>query len=132
MTWPQIYLLFPGNAQEALEFYRSVFGGEVETHTFAEFGRHDGAPDLLAHASLQGDVSLYLADAGADEDAVNLTGAMLSLLGNEPERQRAWFDRLASTGRVVTPLERRPWGAIDGQVIDPFGVRWLVGFPVDS
>ena len=36
--------------------------------------------------------------------------------------------RLAAGGRVVPDLQRRPWGASDGQVVDRFGVHWLIGF----
>ena len=34
--------------------------------------------------------------------------------------------------RVVADLERRPWGASDGQVVDRFGVHWLIGFEGDE
>jgi len=43
-----------------------------------------------------------------------------------------WFARLAEGGRVIDNLQVRPWGASDGQVIDRFGVRWLIGFEGDS
>ena len=35
---------------------------------------------------------------------------------------------LSDGGRVVDDLQRRPWGASDGRVIDRYGVPWLVGF----
>jgi PhnB protein len=45
---------------------------------------------------------------------------------------RTWFARLADGRTVVDDLERRAWGAFDGQVIDRYGVRWLIGFEVDA
>jgi len=123
------YLLFPGNAEEALGFYRSVFGGELRFNTFREFGRADGPADAIAHGVLTGPVPLYGADAGADEDAVHLSGMFLALLGTaEPAILHEWFDALGSDGRVLEPLDPGAWGAADGQLIDRYGVRWLVGY----
>jgi PhnB protein len=54
---------------------------------------------------------------------------MLSLLGASDETTlRTWFERLAAGGTVVEDLQERPWGASDGQVIDRFGLHWLIGF----
>lgn len=132
MSWPQVYVLFPGNAREALEFYQSCFGGDLELFTYQQFQRLDGPPDAIAHGQLRGPVEILAADAGPDEDAVALNGLMLSVLGDDEAKLRAWFDTLAATGRVVDPLQKRPWGDCDGQVIDQFGLRWLIGFGAKS
>lgn len=160
MTAPVPYLLLPGSAREALEFYRGVFGGEVEMFTREQFGRTDPPLDAIAHGMLRGNVDLYIADAdGASEDAepsdadtvpsgadtvpagadVIPAGAgasaekqgahMLALLGvAEPTTLRTWFAALADGGEVIEPLQRRPWGASDGQVRDRFGQLWLIGY----
>ncbi|GAA1788454.1 VOC family protein [Leucobacter iarius] len=133
MTSPAPYLLLPGTAAEALEFYRATFGGVVTAHTFAEFGRFGGPGDSIAHGILTGPVSLFAADAGPDEDAVAMAGMFLSLLGRaDPDTLHAWFDALAEHGRVLDPLIERSWGAHDGQVMDRFGVRWLIGYEPDG
>ena len=62
------YILLPGTAREALDFYHRVFGGELELHTYADFGRADGPADSIAHGILTGPVWMYAADAGADRD----------------------------------------------------------------
>lgn len=129
MTGITPYLLFPGTAAEALEFYRGVFGGDLTLNGFAEFGRADGPADAIAHGVLDGPVGLYGADAGSDEDAVQMGGMFLSLLGTaEPATLHRWFDALAEGGRAIDPLVRRSWGASDGQLIDRYGVRWLIGY----
>lgn len=129
MTAPTPYLHFPGTAREALNFYADVFGGTVELHTFAAFGRDDGPDDAIAHGILRGPVDLFGADVGGDEPALRCEGLMLSLLGSaEPATLHQWFARLAEGGRVVDDLQQRPWGASDGQVIDRYGPHWLVGF----
>lgn len=56
-------------------------------------------------------------------------GLMFAILGAaEPATLHAWFDRLAEGGRVVDALQQRPWGASDGQVVDRFGLHWLIGY----
>jgi PhnB protein len=45
---------------------------------------------------------------------------------------RNWFSRLCEGGRVVDDLQTRPWGASDGQVIDRYGLHWLIGFEATS
>jgi PhnB protein len=124
------YLFFAGEAREALSFYADVFGGETQLHTFAEFGRSDGPADAIAHGYLvDAPVALYGSDAAGDEPAFRAEGLMLSLLGTaDPATLREWFARLAEGGRIVDALQARAWGACDGQVIDRYGVHWLIGF----
>jgi PhnB protein len=123
------YFAFPGTAADALELYRSVFGGEVTTHSFADFGRTDGPAGAIAHGMLVGPVPLFAADAAVGEESFAATGLLMSLLGAAgPTTLRAWFDALADGGTVLDPLQVRPWGDSDGQVRDRFGVTWLLGF----
>ncbi len=123
------YLHLRGIARQALLFYQSVFGGETEMNTYAEFGRDDGPPDAIAHGTLQGPVVLFAADAAEGEPALRLEGVMFSLLGSaEPAVLERWFARLAEGGTIIDPLQRRAWGDHDGQVTDGFGVTWLIGY----
>jgi PhnB protein len=133
MADPQPYVLFPGTAREALTFYGDVFGCAVELHTFAEFNRTDGPADAIAHGGLSGGaVALSGADVSGDEQPVRTEGLMLALLGTaDPPTLHTWFSRLSEGGRVVDDLQRRPWGASDGQVIDRYGLHWLIGFEDD-
>jgi PhnB protein len=130
MTGLAPYLLLDGTARPALEFYAETFGGSTELHTFGDFARDDGPPDAIAHGHLlTPHLSLYAADAGTGDEAFVARGIMLSLLGTtDPPTLHRWFDRLAQDGTVVQPLQQRAWGASDGQVIDRFGVHWLIGY----
>lgn len=134
MTAPTPYLQFPGTARAALTFYGDVFGCAVELNTFAEFDRTDGTADAIAHGRLTGGpVALFAADVSGNEPPLRCEGLMLSLLGTAPAATlRTWFARLADGGRIVDELQHRPWGASDGQVIDRFGLHWLIGFEVDE
>ena len=134
MTAPTPYLHLPGTTRDALTFYAGVFGCAVRLHTFEEFGRSDGPADAVAHGYLvHGPVDLAAADTAGDEPAFRSEGLMLSLLGTaEPATLQAWFSGLSEGGRVVDDLQARPWGASDGQVVDRYGVHWLIGFEGDS
>jgi PhnB protein len=134
VTGPTPYIHFRGQARDALTFYASVFGGATQLHSFAEFSRTDGPADAIAHGYLvNSPVSLYAADVGGEEPAFHAEGLMLSLLGtSEPATLRQWFARLSEGGEVVDDLQHRPWGAFDGQVIDRYGLHWLIGFEEDT
>jgi PhnB protein len=128
------YVHFPGIAREALTFYGEVFGCAVQLHTFAEFNRADGPADAIAHGYLMGGpLALFGADVSGDEPPFRSEGIMLALLGTAaPPARRHWFSRLGEGGRVVDDLQKRPWGASDGQVIDRYGLHWLIGFEGDQ
>jgi PhnB protein len=129
MPAPEPYLHFPGTARDALAFYHRIFGGDLTLNTYGDFNRNDGPADAIAHGILRGPVSLFAADAAPGEDTFHSSGLMFSLLGTaDAQVLRGWFAQLAEGGTVLDDLQARAWGATDGQVVDRFGVRWLVGF----
>ncbi len=129
MTGLVPYLHFDGTARAALTFYHDVFGGELILHTFADFGRHDGPGDAIAHGILRGRVELFGADADEHTPPLQLKGILFSLLGTaDSATLETWFTALAEGGVVTDPLQLRPWNAHDGQLVDRFGVTWLIGY----
>ena len=134
MTGPTPYLLFDGTARPALEFYAETFGGGAELHTFDEFDRDDGPSDAIAHGHLlTPQLSLYAADVGAGDRPFVARGILLSLLGTaDAVTLHGWFDRLSQGGTAIQPIQERSWGASDGQVIDRFGVHWLIGYEAEA
>lgn len=133
MRGPKVYIHFPGNAREALNFYAQIFGGELALYTRQEFNRTDGDPQGIAHGELNGVVCLGGADASAGDQPLRAEGMMLSLLGtDEPAVLREWFEKLGVGGEVIDPLSAKPWNATDGQVRDRYGVHWLIGFEPEN
>ena len=130
MSDPTPYLRLPGTARDALTFYAEVFGCSVELHTYSDFSRSDGPADYIAHGQLTGGpVALFATDVPEGEVSPQGQGMMLALLGTAtPEVLRGWFARLGEGGHVVDQLQARDWGASDGQVVDRFGIHWLIGF----
>ena len=134
MTALAPYVFLPGTAREALHFYAGVFECSVEMHTLEDFGRTDGPAEAIAHGFLaDGPISLFAADATGDQCPLRSQGMLLSLLGAAPPATlREWFRKLAQGGQIVDDLQTRPWGATDGQVIDPYGLHWLIGYEGDD
>ncbi len=123
------YLHFSGNAREAMEFYRSVLGGQLDVMTFGDAGGGgDEYPaDGVMHAVLRTSDGLELmASDGHDPDATGPDRLSLSVSGDDEATLTRWFEALAEGGEVDVPLEKQVWGDTFGQVTDRYGMRWLV------
>jgi len=128
------YLNFAGNTREAMEFYRDVFGGRLDVLTFADMKLDDMPPEGVMHAALVTDqFSLFASDAmpGA-EQSWNGTRVYLAFMGDDVETLTVWFYRLAEHGRISMPLEKQMWGDTYGQVVDRFGIEWMVNISGDA
>jgi PhnB protein len=123
------YLFFNGNAAEAMEFYKSVFGGELNISKMGD--APDTKPedkDKVMHALLDGDVRIMASDSSqASPEAKKVE---LSLSGEDEAKLRGYFDGLAAGGNVKMPLQKQFWGDIYGQVTDKYGIEWMVNIAV--
>jgi len=123
------YLNFNGNAREAMEFYRDVFGGELNVSTFGEYGQSDpGVADRVMHAQLETDrgFTLMASDTPPGMDRTEGTNISISLSGDDEAELRGYFDKLSAGGEVGMPLEKQVWGDFFGDCTDKFGIKWLV------
>ncbi|WP_182525875.1 VOC family protein [Nocardioides dongkuii] len=121
------YLHFPGTAREALDFYRSVFGGDLDVMTYGEMGMDGDQAAQVMHGQLTApSLTLMASDGMPGEELVRGNTSNLSLSGDDETELRGWFDRLADGGEVHVPLEKQVWGDVFGQCADRFGVTWLV------
>ena len=123
------YLTLNGNAREAMEFYHSVFGGELKVNTFGEFGSDDPAlADKVMHAMLttpRGYV-LMASDTAPGMSLTRGNAITVSLSGDPGEGLEEAWDKLADGGEVLLPFEKQMWGDLYGQCVDRFGVPWMV------
>lgn len=125
------YLMFRGQAREAMEFYASVFGGELTLSTFGEFqmpGIGADEADLIMHGQLTtpSGFTLMAGDAPASMPGEPGGSITISLSGAEDDELRGYWDGLAAGGEVTMPLEVAPWGDAFGQLVDRFGTSWMV------
>jgi PhnB protein len=123
------YISFKDNAREALEFYRSVFGGELAVMTFGEMGNPDAPEaDKIMHGMLETDsgYTLMAADTPPGMEHNPGTNMAVSLSGDDAEQLRGYWEKLSSGGTVSVPLEKQMWGDEFGMCEDRFGVSWMV------
>lgn len=124
------YLNFRGDAREAMEFYQSVFGGDLRVGTFADFqsAQDPSENDLVMHAQLNIGDGLTLMGSDTPERMALTVGDSISvsLSGDDEATLTRWFEGLAVGGEITEPLVKAPWGDSFGMLRDRFGVNWLV------
>jgi PhnB protein len=123
------YINFDGTAREAMEFYRDVFGGELNVNTFGEFGMEGEAADGVMHSQLEttGGFVLMASDTPSHVEYNPGTNMSVSLSGEDGAELRGYWEQLSGAGGTVTmPLEKQMWGDEFGMCVDRFGITWLV------
>jgi PhnB protein len=123
------YLSFAGNARQAMEFYRDVFGGTLALHTFGEIGGQHGVDaDKIMHGMLEteGGLTLMGADTPPGMEHTPGNNITVSLSGDNADELRGYWEKLSDSGTVSVPLEKQMWGDEFGMCEDQFGVPWMV------
>jgi PhnB protein len=130
------YLSFRDNAREAMTFYQSVFGGELNVSTFADL--HASADPTeqhkIMHSQLETPDGLVLMGADTPEgmEYRPQAGVSVSLSGDDEARLRGYWERLSEGGSVTVPFEKAPWGDTFGMCVDRFGTNWMVNVAAQS
>jgi PhnB protein len=121
------YLNFNGDARQALEFYASVFGGDLNLTTFADFGMTGADGDRVMHGVLTAPSGYTImgADVTSNMEFHPAAGFAVSLSGAD-EALRGYWDQLSAGGTVTMPLQKQSWGDEFGMCTDSFGVPWMV------
>ena len=123
------YVNFNGNARQAMEFYKEVFGGGLTVNTFGEFGAPD-SPDAekIMHGMLETDNGFTLmgADIPAGMERNPGDNISISLSGDDADELRGYWEKLSDGGTVSVPLEKQMWGDEFGMCVDQFGIPWMV------
>ncbi|WKK71910.1 VOC family protein [Rathayibacter oskolensis] len=124
------YIGFRDNAREAMEFYRSVFGGELQSSTFADFHASEdpAEQDLIMHSQLTTPNGLILMASDTPSSMTYEEGSRItvSLFGDDDAELSGYWDSLADGGSVSMPLSDSPWGDRFGMLTDRYGVDWMV------
>ncbi|GLY23736.1 VOC family protein [Micromonospora sp. NBRC 101691] len=139
------HLNFRGDAREALEFYHSVFGGEITVSTYGDFGMPKELPDadkvvwgqvaaadgfrVMAY-DVPGPAGAAIASASATrrENGMTLTREpfFLSVRGETVEEVGALWQKLAAGATVVEAYGPAQWAPAFGMLTDRFGVTWIL------
>lgn len=141
MKFANPYLNFDGNAKEAFDFYRSVFGGEfMAAFAFREFGGEamgvsEAELDRIAHIALPlGGDNILMASDIAPSLGHSLTvgnNVYIALEAESGDEADRLFDALSEGGRVEMPVQKTQWAEKYGICADRFGVQWMVSFTGD-
>ncbi|MGZ5453285.1 MAG: VOC family protein [Candidatus Aminicenantales bacterium] len=138
MTKLNIYLNFPGNAEEAFNFYESVFGGE-----FSALVRFKDMPmpgeklrkedeNKIMHIGLPiGQSDALMASDSLEsfgQKLVQGNNAYISVNPDTKEEADRIFKALSSGGVVEMPIADQPWGDYYGSFKDKFGMMWMVNY----
>lgn len=124
------YISFRDDAKAAFEFYKSVFGGELELHTFDEYhaAQDPSEGDHIMHAMLtvNDGFALMGADTPSSMEFKGHEGFTVSLSGLNADELKGYWSKLSEGGTVTMPMEKQIWGDDFGMCVDQFGISWMV------
>lgn len=132
------YLTFDGNCKEAIDFYKSVLGGEIKMiSTFAEmppnedFTVPEENKDHIMHTTYVFDgCTIQASDRGGGHYPFNPGNNFhLSVYFPDKDRAKQVFDQLSVGGNTTMPFNEVFWGGSFGSFIDKFGIPWMVSCP---
>ena len=125
------HLNFDGRARAALEFYHSVFGGDLAVVTYAMAHSADQVddPERVIFGQVTSESGFRVMAYDVQRGRGYAPGAhpfYLSVRADSDGDAAAIWDRLVVDGVVVTPFGPSAWSSSYGMVTDRFGVTWIV------
>jgi PhnB protein len=131
------WINFNGNAEEAFNFYKSVFGGEFSKITrfkelsSPEFPVAENEANKIMHIALPigknilmaNDVPEFMGKVNENENR-----SKISISAESREEADKLFNGLSASGQIEMPIADSPWGSYFGMFRDRFGIEWIVDF----
>lgn len=123
------YLGFKGNCEEAINFYKEAFDGDILQ--LARYGESpmetpDDLKDKIMHARLQfGDTLIMFSDMMGENEADAGSMISLSIECDSIEQLEKVFPKVAEGGKITMPLQDQFWGARFGMLTDKYGIHWM-------
>lgn len=131
------HINFNGNAEEAFEFYRSVFGGEFANIMRFKDLTGPGIPDMgdegekIMHIALPigpnvlmgNDVPSFMGRVNENENR-----SKISVGASSREEADRLFNGLSAGGTVEAPIGDSPWGSYFGMFRDKYGIEWMIDY----
>jgi len=134
------YLIFDGNAKEAVSFYEKALGGKVlGIMTYGDMPEDPDHPmpeetkSRVMHAHLKvGDADLMFSDTYPGEPYQRGNAVQIAIRPGDPEQARAIFNALVEGGQVVLPLQKTDWSPLYGMVTDRYGITFQVNVRAEN
>jgi len=132
------HINFNGNAEEAFNFYKSVFGGEFTNITrfrdiaSPEFPVSEKEADKIMNIALR----IYKSHVLMGNDVPEIMGrtnenenrSKIMISTESREEAENIFNGLSAGGQIEMPMEENPWGSYFGMFRDKYGVEWMVDY----
>ena len=133
------YIHFNGNAEEAFNFYKSVFGGEFVTivrfkdmPSNPDFPMSEKEANKIMHIALPiGKTDVLMASDTPEsmgKHNENETRSKISISTENKEEADKLFNGLSAGGKIECPLEDSPWGSYFGMFRDKYGIEWMIDY----
>lgn len=131
------YLMFNGDCEEAINFYKQCLDGEV-----GYMGRFGESPmevpedqkNKIMHVEFKFAGGSFMAsdnmDSAAFTEAATGSNIHLSLGFDNEDETKAVFEKLQAGGEVTMPLQAQFWGDLFGMITDKYGIKWMVSCAV--
>lgn len=131
------HINFNGNAEEAFQFYQSVFGGNftkiirLKELSSPDFPVPESDAEKIMHIGLRigkntligNDVPSFLGQVNERENR-----SKISVSTESREEADKLFNRLSQGGEVEVPMSDSPWGTTFSMFRDKFGIEWIIEF----
>ncbi len=126
-----IYLSFDGNCEEAMLYYKSIFGGEFTvTMRYSEGPPEYSNPKIenkIMHQTLVfGNNCEIKASDDFHKPLSKGNNFHVSILADNEENALAYFTGLVKEGKTTMPFNEVFWGGKFGSCLDKFGVQWMI------
>ena len=131
------HINFNGNAEEAFNFYKSVFGGEfVKIIRFKDISSSEypvakNEVNKIMHIALPIGKNILMANdvpESMGQVNENENRSKISISAASREEANKLFNGLSADGNIEVPIGDSPWGSYFGMFRDKFGIEWMVDF----
>ena len=131
------HINFNGNAEEAFNFYKSVFGGEfakimrLKDLASPEFPVAPYDANKIMHIALPIGPTMLLGNdvpESMGRTNENENRSKISISAESRDEADKIFKGLSAGGTVEVPIGESPWGSYFGMFRDKYGIEWMVDF----
>jgi PhnB protein len=131
------HINFNGNAEEAFNFYKSVFGGDCtrivrfKEMSSPEFPVPEKEADKIMHIALPIGTSVLMANDVPEimgRTNENENRSKIVIAADSKEEADKIFNGLSVGGQIEMPIDDSPWGSYFGMFRDKYGIEWMVEY----
>lgn len=129
------YLMYAGDCEEALNFYKSILGGNltiVNRYDNPAMNAPAAYKDKILHARLEigENFALYASDAFPGKSTHKTSGdvSLSVIFTGDLEKAKKAYEKLAEGGKAGLPFARQFWGDWHGNLVDKYGFNWNINF----